>query len=70
MRNYMLRPKAAIQTKRGERLQRADCVEKLSFHLKTAKNFVTERQLGILARGSAKSIGWRCAQLYQGRPRK
>ena len=41
-------------------LLRANCVEKLGFHLKTAKNFITERQLEILARGAAKSIVWRC----------
>jgi hypothetical protein len=31
----------------------ADCVEKLVFHGKTAKNFITERQLEILVKGPA-----------------
>ena len=48
----------------------ADCVEKLGFHLKTAKNFFIERQLEILARGAAKSIVWRRVQLYQAPARK
>jgi hypothetical protein len=50
--------------------ERADIVEKLGFHLKTAKNFVTERQLKFLARGSAKSMLWRCMQRSQPPPRK
>jgi hypothetical protein len=50
--------------------QWADCVEKLGFHGKTSKNFLTERQLEILARGSAKSMVWRCVQLYQAPQRK
>ena len=48
----------------------ANCVEKLGFHLKTAKNFFIERQLEILARGAAKSIVWRRVQLYQAPARK